>query len=235
MPRDETGAGQFAVSIGNLAVSDGRCDTRIWRARGNGSMRTGAARKSRRADRLVLFPRLSPDGQKVAVNVRRAASRLATCGSTICSGRRRLGSPSRAQQLARLVAGRQTSGVQSPHGGRVNLYSPTRGGSGKPETHNQRLLTDSFLLGSDRTGRSRSCSGPLSRRQASGSCRPTAGPRRRSCSSSRVSSSFTPSSPRRTLDCVHLERVGRGARSTCSRIPGPARRSGFPRTQPRWN
>jgi len=138
---DETGAGQFVVSdSGTLlyavgGISPSLQSTWVWVDRSGASLGTTAASAG-----PFLFPRLSPDGQRVAVNVRSAASR--TSDLWVYDVRR--GAPIR---LTFDASG--TSPIWSPDGRRV-VYSGSTGGvanlfvisrdGGQPE----RLTTSEF-------------------------------------------------------------------------------------------
>ena len=139
---DETGAGQFAVSrSGSLLYLPGGVTPNlesswVW------IDRMGATKK---VDVVptgsYVFPRLSPDGQKVAVNVRRPASRVADVWVYDLL---------RAAPTRLTFEGNNSSPVWSPDGKRVvfsadthgtpNLYVVNADGSGKPE----RLTTSDY-------------------------------------------------------------------------------------------
>ena len=139
---DETGAGHFAVSrSGTLlylagGVTPNLESSWVW------IDRTGSTKK---VDVVptgsYVFPRLSPDGQKVAVNVRRPASRVADVWVYDLL---------RAAPTRLTFEGNNSSPVWSPDGKRVvfsgdtqgtpNLYVVNADGSGKPE----RLTTSDY-------------------------------------------------------------------------------------------
>jgi eukaryotic-like serine/threonine-protein kinase len=132
---DETGAGQFTVSAsGSLLYLPGGISPSLesswkWVDRSGTAHPLTAAPPG-----PYLFPRLSPDGQKIAVNVRRVASR--TSDLWVYDVLR--GAPTRltfegvnswplwSPDGKRLVYGGSTGGV-------ANLYTINADGSGKPE------------------------------------------------------------------------------------------------------
>ena len=139
---DETGAGHFALSrSGTLLYLAGGVTPNLessweWLERSGGrkkveSVPTGS----------YVFPRLSPDGQRVAVNVRRPASRVADVWVYDLL---------RAAPTRLTFEGSNSSPVWSPDGSRVvfsadtggrsNLYLVDADGSGKPE----RLTTSDY-------------------------------------------------------------------------------------------
>jgi eukaryotic-like serine/threonine-protein kinase len=139
---DETGAGQFAVArSGTLLYLTGGVSPNL-ESSWEWIERTGAPKQ---VDGVptgsYLFPRLSPDGQKVAVNVRRAASRTSDVWVYDLL---------RAAPTRLTFEGTNSSPVWSPDGRRVvfsastqgqpNLYLVDAGGSGKPE----RLTTSDY-------------------------------------------------------------------------------------------
>jgi Tol biopolymer transport system component len=139
---DETGAGQFAVSrSGALLYLAGGVHPNL-ESSWEWMDRTGARKKVESVPAgSYLFPRLSPDGRIVAVNVRRPASRVADVW---------------IYDLLRAAPSRLTfeangsSPVWSPDGNRVvfsadtqrspNLFVVNANGSGKPE----RLTTSDY-------------------------------------------------------------------------------------------
>ena len=138
----ETGAGQFAVSTsGTLIYALGGISPNLESA-WMWIDRTGDARPVATVPAgPYLFSRLSPDGQKVAVNVRRAASRT----SDVWVYDLVRGVPTRLT-----FEGSNTWPVWSPDGKRVvygarttglaNLYAANADGSGQPE----RLTTSDY-------------------------------------------------------------------------------------------
>jgi eukaryotic-like serine/threonine-protein kinase len=132
---DETGAGHFAVSrSGALLYLTGGVTPNL-ESSWEWVDRTGARKK---VDGVptgsYVFPRLSPDGQRVAVNVRRPASRVADIW---------IYDVLRAAPTRLTFEGSNSSPVWSPDGRRVvfsadaqgssNLYVVSADGSGKPE------------------------------------------------------------------------------------------------------
>ncbi|HEU4927917.1 MAG TPA: hypothetical protein VFT24_12735, partial [Vicinamibacterales bacterium] len=132
---NETGAGHFAVSrSGALLYLTGGVTPNL-QSSWEWVERTGARKK---VDGVpagsYLFPRLSPDGQRVAVNVRRPASRIADIW---------IYDVLRAAPTRLTFEGNNSSPVWSPDGKRVvfsadaqgssNLYIVNADGSGKPE------------------------------------------------------------------------------------------------------
>jgi eukaryotic-like serine/threonine-protein kinase len=132
---DETGAGQFAVSrSGALLYLTGGVTPNL-ESSWEWIEKTGARKK---VDGVpagsFLFPRLSPDGQRVAVNVRRPASRVADIW---------IYDVLRAAPTRLTFEGNNSSPVWSPDGRRVvfsadaqgssNLFVTSADGSGKPE------------------------------------------------------------------------------------------------------
>ena len=226
---DETGAGHFALSrSGTLLYLAGGVTPNLessweWLERSGGrkkveSVPTGS----------YVFPRLSPDGQRVAVNVRRPASRVADVW-VYESPPGRSDSPHvrGQQQLPCLVARREPGGIQGQtRAERQTCISSTRTAAASPND-SRRATTHRFRPpGIGRPACSRSCSGQPSRRRASGSCRPTAGPPRRSCSSSHASPSPTLSSLPMDAGWPTSRTSPVAPRSTCGRIPVPARKCG---------
>jgi serine/threonine-protein kinase len=132
---DNTGAGQFTVSTsGTLLYLLGGLSP-ILQSSWVWVERTGAAQQVTAVPAgPFLFPRLSPDGQKVAVNVRSEASRT----SDVWVHDLGRGAPTRLT-----FDGRNSWPVWSPDGkrlvygasttGATNLYAINADGSGKPE------------------------------------------------------------------------------------------------------
>jgi Tol biopolymer transport system component len=141
---DEVGAGQFAVSTsGTLVYLPGGVSPNL-ESSWEWIERTGARKSVEGVPAAsYLFPRLSPDGRRVAVNVRRAASR----GADVWVYDLLRAAPTRLT-----IDGASSSPVWSPDGTRVafnssadtqrlpNLYLVNADGSGKPE----RLTTSEF-------------------------------------------------------------------------------------------
>ncbi len=137
----ETGAGQFAVASGSLiyalgGISPNLESSWVWLDR------TGTAERIEPVPAgPYLFPRLSPGGERVAVNVRRAASRSADVWvyDVLRSAPTRLtfegfnSWPVWSPDGKRLVYGSSASGIS-------NLYLINADGSGKPE----RLATSDY-------------------------------------------------------------------------------------------
>jgi Tol biopolymer transport system component len=133
---DETGAAQFSVSkSGTLVYLAGGVTPNLqssfeWIDRKGDKKRVADVPAG-----SYLFPRLSPDGQRVAVNVRRAASRVAEvwvydllrAAPTRVTFEGNNSSPIWSPDGKRLVFNGDAQG--SPH----NLYSTSADGSGKPE------------------------------------------------------------------------------------------------------
>ena len=138
----ETGAGQFAVSAsGTLIYALGGISPNLesawmWVDRTGGAEPVATAPAG-----PYLFSRLSPDGQKVAVNVRRAASRTADVWvydllrgvPTRLTFEGTNSWPVWSPDGKRLVYGARTTGV-------ANLYAANADGSGQPE----RLTTSDY-------------------------------------------------------------------------------------------
>jgi eukaryotic-like serine/threonine-protein kinase len=139
---NETGAGHFAVSrSGALLYLTGGVAPNL-ESSWEWVERTGVRKKLDEVPTgSYLFPRLSPDGQKVAVNVRRPASRAADIW---------IYDVLRAAPTRLTFEGNNSAPVWSPDGRRVvfsadaqsasNVYVVNADGSGKPE----RLTTSDY-------------------------------------------------------------------------------------------
>ena len=139
---DETGAAQFSVSkSGTLVFLGGGVTPNLETAWEWIDKKGDAKRVADVPIGSYVFPRLSPDGQKVAVNVRRPASRSADVW---------VDDLLRAAPTRLTFDGTSTSPVWSPDGTRVAFTTDTQGkqnlfvakadGSSKPE----RLLTHAY-------------------------------------------------------------------------------------------
>jgi serine/threonine-protein kinase len=203
---DETGAGHFAVSrSGTLLYLAGGVTPNL-ESSWEWIERNGTRKKVEGVPTgSYVFPRLSPDGQRVAVNVRRPASRVADVWVYDLL---------RAAPTRLTFEGSNGSPVWSPDGSRV-VFTADANGS-----------TNLFVVQADGSGKGR-----RSKPRGSGSCRPTARPSHRSCFSSRASRSLTPSSLPRDAGSRTCRTSPAGPRSTCSLIQGPAKRCGSRRIQ----